>query len=189
MRELSFPLLRVFVALPIEGESKRQFQALQGALQPFEQSLRFANTESPHFTLTFWPQVMEIEWKPLLAQITKIAAATKPFTIKTTEPGTFGSHGEDRVLFLDIAFSEELARLKKSCPWPEGRPFAPHLTLARVSHPQRFNTQKKEVMKILKGVTCDIPFDRLRLYAEINGVKQTPIQDFPFTQEAASSPP
>jgi 2'-5' RNA ligase len=100
--------------------------------------------------------------------------------MKVTGVETFGNHGEDRVLFLTIAFSEELARLKKACPWPEGRPFAPHITLARIDHPQRFNVLKKKVMKALEDITFDIPVDRLRLYAEVNGVKQTALQDFPL---------
>ena len=188
----SFPLKRVFVALPLEREAKWQFQALQEALKPFADILRFQNAASPHLTLQFWQEVMEIEYHQIVKQMENIALKSKPFTMKCTGVSTFGSRlrtgshsgvqarGEDRVLFLDIAFSEELARLRKLCPWPSGKPFSPHITLARIEHPQRFAVQKKKVLKALEGSAFAIPVDRLRLFAEIDGRKQTPIAEYPF---------
>ncbi len=129
----------------------------------------------------------ELEYRGIVAQSHKIAAMHAPFTMLVTEADTFGNRGEDRVLFLSIGFSDQLARVKKSCPWSEGRAFSSHITLARVGHPQRFNTVKKKVMKALEGITFDIPVDRLRLYAEVNGAKQTPLEDFPFEGKAKLS--
>jgi 2'-5' RNA ligase len=177
---LRFPLPSTFLALPLEGQPKWQFQVLVEELKPFEDILRFQNPRSPHLTLYYWKETLELEFQGIVRQAEKIATAHHPFTMKVTGVETFGNHGEDRVLFLTIAFSEELARLKKACPWPEGRPFAPHITLARIDHPQRFNVLKKKVMKALEDITFDIPVDRLRLYAEVNGVKQTALQDFPL---------
>ena len=198
----TFPLRSVFLALPLEGRPKWQFQALQEELKPYEDILRFQNPQSPHLTLMFWPSVGELEYLGIVAQAMKIAAAATAFTLKVTGAETFGSHpstearprlegsgssagarprvldGEDSVLFLAVAFSDELARVKKSCPWSDGRVFNPHVTLARIGHPQRFNVVKKKVMKTLDGVSFAIPIDRLRLYAEVNGAKQTELEDF-----------
>ena len=179
---MHFPLRAVFLALPLEGQPKWQFQALQEALKPFEDSLRFQNPQSPHLTLQYWPELMEIEYHQIITQAEKIAATHAPFTINVIGADAFGSGGEDRVLFLTIAFSDELARLKKSCPWPNLKPFSPHITLARMKHPQRFATVKKKVMKEFHGVNLSVPMDRLRLYAEVNGVKQTPLKDFLLRQ-------
>jgi 2'-5' RNA ligase len=178
--DVQFPLRSVFLALPLEGQPKWQFQALQEELQSFADILRFQNPQSPHLTLMFWPGVGALECKGIGEQAQKIASLHAPFAMKVTGAETFGNRGEDHVLFLSVAFSDELARVKKTCPWSDGRPFAPHITLARVGHPQRFNTVKKKVMKILEGTAFDIPVDRLRLYAEVNGVKQTPLEDFVF---------
>jgi len=178
--DLHFPLRSVFLALPLEGQPKWQFQALQEELKPFADILRFQNPQSPHLTLMFWSSTGELEYKGIRAQAQKIASLHKPFTMQVTGAETFGSHGEDQVLFLSIGFSDELARVKKTCPWSDGRPFAPHITLARIGHPQRFNVVKKKVMKILEGTAFNIPVDRLRLYAEVNGAKQTALEDFVF---------
>lgn len=178
---LEFPLKSTFLALPLEGQPKWQFQALVEELRPYEDILRFQNPRSPHLTLYFWKETLELELQGIVAQAEKIAAAHHPFSLTVTGADTFGSRGEDRVLFLTIAFSEELARLKKSCPWPKGREFSPHITLARVDHPQRFNVVKKKVMKVFEGLMFGIPVDRLRLYAEVNGAKQTALQEFIFS--------
>jgi 2'-5' RNA ligase len=193
VESLHFPLRSTFLALPLEGQAKWQFQALQEALRPYEESMRFQNPQSPHLTLFFWSEVLELEFQGIVKQVEEIAAAAQPFTLKVTNAATFGdptpsasgglrgaSRGEDRTLYLEIALSPELALLKKSCPWSEGRPFRPHITLARIRHPQRFHVWKKKVMKAVEGATFDIPVDRLRLYAEIDGRKQTPLHDFPF---------
>lgn len=186
MQNFPFPLCSLFLALPLEGQPKWQFQALQEELKQFSDILRFQNPASPHLTLMFWPSVGEIEYKGIAEQAGKIAALHAPFTMQVTEAETFGNRGEDHVLFLTVGFSDELARVKKTCPWSDGRPFSPHITLARIGHPQRFNTVKKKVMKVLEGIAFDIPVDRLRLYGEVNGAKQTPLEDFPFSRSRGS---
>jgi len=180
MPDLAFPLRSAFIALPLEGPAKWQFQAVQEALKPFKEFLRFQQPNTPHLTLQFWPELMEIEYAGMRKQAEKVARSTAPFTLRVTEVGTFGDRGDVRVLFLSVAFSEELARLKKSCPWVSGRKFEPHITLARVDHPQRFSVHSKRIMKAVADTSFDIPVDRLRFYAEVNGCKQTPIQDFVF---------
>ncbi|ALM09931.1 MAG: hypothetical protein PeribacterA2_0553 [Candidatus Peribacter riflensis] len=130
----------------------------------------------------FWPSVGPLEYQGIAAQARKIALLHRPFTMHVMGADTFGSRGEEHVLFLPVGFSEELARVKKTCPWSDGRPFVPHITLARIAHPQRFTIVKKKVMKILEGTAFAIPVDRLRLYGEVNGVKQTALQDFPCAE-------
>lgn len=179
--DLHFPLPSTFLALPLEGQPKWQFQVLVEELKDYADILRFQNSQSPHLTLSYWKEALELEYQGIVSQSQKIAGAHHPFSLKITGAETFGSRGEDRVLFLTIAFSEELARLKKACPWPEGRPYSPHITLARIDHPQRFNVVKKKVMKALDGIAFDISVDRMRLYAEVEGRKQTALEDFPLS--------
>ncbi len=178
---VQFPLHTVFLALPLEGPAKWQFHALQEVLKPYEDILRFQNPQSPHLTLQFWKEVMEIEYKPIVEKSKEIAGRSEPFTLQVTEAGTFGERGNNRVIFLSIAFSPALATLKKLCPWPNRDDgFHPHITLARIDHQQRFAVAKKKIMKELENCTFDIPVDRLRLYAEIDGRKQTVIGEYVF---------
>lgn len=178
---LHFPLRSAFLALPLEGDSKRQFQALQDALKPYARILRFQDPKSPHLTLQFWREVMEIEYRPIVKKVEEMAARTSPFTLQVIGTETFQSHGENRVLFLTIAFSPELATLKKLCPWfHEEHGFQPHITLARIAHPQRFARAQKKILKELDGASFPITVDRLRLYGDVDGRKQTVIGEFVF---------
>lgn len=179
--DLHFPLHSTFLAIPLDGNAKNIFQKLQLRLKDFDDILRYQNPESPHLTLQFWKEVMEIEYYQIIPQSKKIADTSSPFTLKVLGVSTFGSRGEDRVLYLDIPFSDELARLKKHCPWPNIESFTPHITLARIKHPQTFAVHKKKIMKLLDGFEFEVSVDRVRLYAEIDGVKQTVLQDFTFS--------
>ena len=177
----SFPLHSAFLALPLEGDAKKQFQELQGKILEQEGILRFQNPAHPHLTLQFWQSLMEIEYHQVLAQAQAVAEKSEPFSLKISGVETFGEKGNDRVLFMSVPFSEPLAKLKKLCPWPSEKPFHPHITLARIGHPQRFVRIKKDVMKVLEAASFEMGVTMLRLYAEIDGRKQTPIQDFLFT--------
>lgn len=179
--ELPFPLRSAFLALPLEGKAKWLFQALQEELKPYEDILSFQNPQSPHLTLQFWPTVMEIEYAQVLKQAVEVASKASPFPVKVQGAGTFGNHGEDHVIFLNVPFSDPLARLRKLCPWPSDKPFSPHITLARIRHPQRFAVIKKKAMKAIGDANFEMEVKMFRLYAEVNGVKQTPLEDFVFS--------
>ena len=176
--DLHFPLHSAFLAIPLEGQAKSAFRELQNRLKEFEDIFRFQNPESPHLTLQFWKEVMEIEYYQIIPQAKKIADVTGPFSLNVQSVLMFGSRGEDRILYLNVPFSDELARLRKRCPWPSEEAFAPHITLARIKHPQRFAVHKKKILKLIDDAAFAITVDRLRLYAEVDGVKQTPLQDF-----------
>ena len=178
--ELIFPLQATFLALPLENEAKWQFQALQEDLKEFSDCLRFQNPSSPHLTLYYWKEVMEIELGQIKETAAKIVQGNSPFILRVESADTFGLRGDDRVLFLKCVFSDELARVKKACPWPENRPFKAHITIARINHPQKFAVVKKNVMKKLKDCQFKIKFDRLRLYAMVDNKRQTALEDFEF---------
>ena len=180
MQGFQFPLCSAFLAIPLEEKAKWLFQALQEFIRNYEDILSFQNPQSPHLTLQFWPEVMEIEFAQIVEQSKKLAASVHPFSLKVEGADTFGKRGEDRVLFLTIPFSDELARLRKACPWPSVQPFSPHITLARIRHPQRFAVVKKKIMKEVSDASFELSVNLLRLFAEVEGRKQTPLEDFVF---------
>lgn len=183
--DLPFPLRSGFLALPLEGEAGDEFRAAQAELaflnEGDEPIVGFQKPAVPHLTLAYFPTVMEIEYGQITAQAAKIAAQLRPFAVQIESVGTFGKPGRDEVLFLKPNFSPELAEAKKKCPWPSPYPeFNPHITLARVRHPERFEIQKKAVLKALKHVSFAARFELLRLYANVDGESQVPLADFPF---------
>lgn len=176
----NFPLRSAFLALPLEGEAQTRFKNLQSSLEPWKDILRFQNPETPHLTLQFWRELMQIEYGPVGEAAKRIAERTTSFTLESTVIETFGDKKGDRVLYLAVHFSPELATVKKLCPWPSDRPFHPHITIACIDHPQRFVTVKKKVLRALGEAVFSIAFQRLTLFAEIDGKKQTPVEEFAF---------
>jgi 2'-5' RNA ligase len=79
MMPLAFPLRAAFLAIPLEDNAKWQFQALQEAIREYENILSFQNPQSPHLTLQFWQELMEIEFHQIVKQTEKIASTIKPF--------------------------------------------------------------------------------------------------------------
>lgn len=179
---LRFPLKSFFVAIPLEGEAKERFLQLRSALEPYRDFLSLQKPETPHLTLRFWREVMEIEHGQIVRECVKVAQRSSSFVLPVDGADTFGSRGEDRVLFLSVAFSPELATLKKLCPWPNEQPFHPHITLARVTRPQTFTVHRKKILKTLGTPSFAMDVDRLRAYAAVEGVHQTPLRDFRLAQ-------
>jgi 2'-5' RNA ligase len=179
---LQFPLRSAFVAIPLTGDAKVRFQAYHDALKPFEEFLRLQSPETPHLTLTFWRIMMEIEYYQVLGACENIARQSETFELPVRGAETFGNKGIDRVLYAKPVFSPELAVLKKRCPWPNppDEPFTPHITLARISHPQKFTIHKKKVMKALEGLDFTLRVDRITLYGDIGGTKQAPVKEWVF---------
>ncbi len=173
---LVFPLRSAFLALPLSGEAKRRFAEIVESLEPYNDLMRFQHLHSPHLTLQFWPELMEIEYQDVLDQSQVIADATHPFEVTVTGADTF----HDKVLFFKIEPSADLEGVRKRCPWQSDHPFSPHITIARIKHPDRFLAERENILKMLKDVRFVIRFDRLRLYAEVDRIKQTPIEEFEF---------
>jgi 2'-5' RNA ligase len=187
--QLSFPLSSAFLALPLDGTALEEFQRLQAPLEQYSDILKLQSPVTPHLTLYFWKSLMEIEYDQLLKQASSIATATQPFELQINGVDTFGHQGNDHVLFFTVAFSDELGRLKKRCPWPNiareptavpSHEFHPHITIAHIKHPGKFQIHKKKILKLLSDVSINMTCSYLRLYAEVNEQKQTPLKDFRF---------
>jgi 2'-5' RNA ligase len=181
VQNLCFPLYSAFIAVPLEGEAQKRYTEVQRRLEPWQEILTFQNPRTAHLTLMFWREMMEIEYHDVCRMAKVIAERVAPFAIEVTGVETFGNHGNDAVLFLSVNFSPALASLKKCCPWSDGKPFCPHITLARIAHPQRFRVAKKEIMKTLRGTAFTIECSGIRLYAKVHGASQTTLRDFVFS--------
>lgn len=179
--DLAFPLRSGFLALPFEDDAMKAFAECQERLAFLGEIASFQKPTTPHLTLSYWPEMMEIEYGQVQEQAATIAERLRPFTYAIDGVDTFGKPGRDEVLYLKPAFSPELATAKKQCPWPNlYNPWQPHVTLLRVKHPERFERQKKEVLKAMKDVRFNVAVHRLRLYANVAGESQVPLADFPF---------
>ncbi len=149
MRETKEPSLRLFVACELPQEALDALAGIQsglreqhaGRLPADRHGLRWVRPEGIHLTLKFLGAVSPNRAQRVTDALA--AAIVEPFTVNLhfDHLGSFGGRTRLRVVWIGLAGDvEDLASLAETVEralgplgFPrENRPFAPHLTLARV---------------------------------------------------------
>lgn len=138
-------MTRTFIAVRLPDAVRAELARRSDDLKPrLPAVVRWAAPESLHLTLAF---LGELEDERLAAAEQAAAVAARegaPFTLALTQLGTFGPAWVPRVIWAgvsgDIAALGNLqgrlaAELELRGFSREGRPFSPHLTLARIKEP------------------------------------------------------
>lgn len=122
-----------FVAIRLPGAAIR---ALEAICPSRHRSLRIVSPERFHLTLRYIGSNLPASVPERLGEV-----AHASFTLRINGTGTFGSRGRGGVLWAGIEESAELQTVQSQieaqvvacgCE-PEGRPYHPHITLARFS--------------------------------------------------------
>ena len=129
--------MRLFIALPLPGE----IASAAAALLPELPGLRCVRPELLHVTLAFLGAVPDERLPDVIAACGEAASAHAPFDIALDRAGRFPQAGAPRVVWLGIgegaaecaslAAAVRGALTAKGLPF-DGKPFRPHVTLARV---------------------------------------------------------
>jgi RNA 2',3'-cyclic 3'-phosphodiesterase len=128
---------RLFVALDLP-------EAVKESLEPLTRGLgdvRWSTPDQQHLTLRFIGEVGNGAVHDIVETLGMVPAT--PFELRLKGLGHFPPRGEPRVLWVGVEKSTELARLKRRIDRalgeagvaPDGRKFAPHVTLARIRAP------------------------------------------------------
>jgi RNA 2',3'-cyclic 3'-phosphodiesterase len=128
---------RLFVALDLPEPVKRSLEPLAKGLG----DVRWSPPEQQHLTLRFIGEVGNGALSDVIEALATVPAV--PFELTLKGLGHFPPRGEPRVLWVGVERSAELARLKRRIDRalreagmpPEGRKFAPHVTIARIRDP------------------------------------------------------
>lgn len=136
--------VRAFLAVPIPRESARAIQALLNRLKPRLPEARFVAADQWHLTLHFFAALSPDDAEGVRQAARGATAGQAPFTLTLRGLGAFPDPRRPRVLWLGVeegarecaTLHERLAVALRSRGLPvEGRPFRPHLTLARFREP------------------------------------------------------
>ncbi|MFZ5590258.1 MAG: RNA 2',3'-cyclic phosphodiesterase [Bacillota bacterium] len=134
---------RLFWAIHLPDELIYLVCRFQQQLQYLAPRANWVKPQNMHITLAFWGE-QEIGLIPFAVDTVQEALRSlRPFTLKLSRPGYFGSRNSPSVIWLGIAgdienlytlrqFTE--SSLVKFNYCPESRPFHPHLTLARLKN-------------------------------------------------------
>jgi 2'-5' RNA ligase len=128
--------MRVFIAIDLPNEIRKELKDLQRKLRPLTNSSRWVAPESIHVTLKFLGEVPEKRIEQVDAALAGLS--WKPFTISVHGVGFVPGARSPRVFWAGMdaptmqGLTEELdARMEPLGFEKEKRAFRPHITLAR----------------------------------------------------------
>jgi 2'-5' RNA ligase len=139
---------RIFIAIDISEQAREKLTGFTGGLKRDLAKIRvgWEKPEKIHLTLKFLGDIDEDQLSGVKEAAMKAAAGLEPFPVTIENTGCFPSPGKARILWLGVtdqtgnlrklkeALEEKIAALGFE---KETRPFAPHLTIARLREPQR----------------------------------------------------
>jgi 2'-5' RNA ligase len=160
---VSPPALRLFVAIapPISVR-----EALLPALEQtraIAQGAKITHPDDLHLTLLFLGATPKAEQPRIEAALHALAAKLRPLPIALSGTGSFGPHGQPRVLYAAArtagapAEEEPLAdlarRVRQALGAPDEGRFVPHVTLAR-ARGRKGDPALAAARKALTGLSC-----------------------------------
>lgn len=138
--------LRVFLALVPPGEILRRVGEIQGRLRVLLRGdIGWVRPEGIHLTLKFFGDILPGDVARIAALVGEAAARQRPLRLSLGGTGVFPDPRRPRVLWLGLdgdvqpllGFQRGLEGGLAGIGFPpEGRPFRPHLTLARIRSPR-----------------------------------------------------
>ena len=146
--EIAVKKIRAFIAFKTPPDWDQKFADFQGEMKKtFEgRAFRWVNPEQIHITLRFFGWLSATQIEEITSYLSRIARAHRPFALYCEGLGCFPNLNRPRVFWAGLSgdladgssLQGEITEVTQSLGEPpEDRPFAPHLTLARIKEPQR----------------------------------------------------
>jgi RNA 2',3'-cyclic 3'-phosphodiesterase len=138
--------VRVFIAIPLPADLKAKLVLVQQAFRRLPVEATWVREAGFHITLKFLGEVDSTHIEPIVSCMTETARHYHPFSLTLGGVGVFPHESSLRVLWVGIQDETGLLRqiqqtleagLAPIGHLPEDRPFAPHLTLARLKRVSR----------------------------------------------------
>ncbi len=129
--------VRLFAALDLPDDVAERLMALMKGVP----GAKWRPRENLHLTLRFFGDVPEPVADDIDAALGEVGEVNGPFELQLKGAGSFGG-ADPHALWIGARDSAELTKLAKDCERaarraglkPEGRKFAPHVTLAYLSN-------------------------------------------------------
>ena len=130
-------MIRLFVALSLPAEVRQRLEGLRGGIP----GARWQSAAQMHLTLRFVGEVDGAAFGEIGHALADIRA--EAFTLTLDGVGRFPPRGRARIVWAGVVPNPALTRLRERTEAaiaglgfpPDGRNFAPHVTLARLSSP------------------------------------------------------
>jgi 2'-5' RNA ligase len=187
--------MRLFVALEIPSEVRKNLAALIESLRAVSPQARWERPENLHVTLKFIGEVPEARLSDIRAALASVRSE-HPITLDFRGLGFFPNEKHPRVFWAGIEASPNLKTLaanidgateKLGIPL-EQRPFSPHLTLARFEPPrlpEKLRAAIQESAGREFGSLRTTQFQLIESKLKRSGAEYTTVESFPFAAAEA----
>ncbi len=146
--------MRLFIALDLPEKVRQALDGLIAQLQPKCPSARWVRPEGIHVTLKFIGYTDASKLDALLAALAPVGSA-HPVEMKFRGLGFFPNERRPQVLWCGVEAAKDLAELAAKIELAlapvnvprESRPFAPHLTLARLQPGETSRAEMDELFR------------------------------------------
>lgn len=187
--------MRLFVALEIPSEVRKNLAALIESLRAVSPQTRWVRPENLHVTLKFIGEVPEPKL-PVIRTALASGRSEQPVRLDFRGLGFFPNERHPRVFWVGIEASPNLKTLaadidgateKLGIP-REQRPFSPHLTLARFEPPrlpEKLRAAIQENAGREFGSLRTTQFHLIESKLKRSGAEYTTVESFPFAAAEA----
>jgi RNA 2',3'-cyclic 3'-phosphodiesterase len=186
--------VRLFVALDLPAEVRRELQELIERLRKVCPEARWVRPEGIHITLKFIGQVDPAKAE-LIHRVLKAIRSGSPVEMRFRGMGFFPNERRPRVVWCGVEGSRNLPELAadiEAAVEPlgiarEARPFTPHLTLARIdaekvrrAHIEKLVEAAKKFESTTVGSAGETEFHLYESVTKPSGAEYKRLQSFPF---------
>lgn len=189
--------MRLFVALDLADGVRRALAELIAKLKPKSSGARWVNAENLHVTLKFIGHIENHKLRPIQEALRKIHSA-QVVSLQFHGMGFFPNEFHPRVIWCGVAASPNLATLAADIDRAlepigierEGKPYTPHLTLARFKTeagvPELVNAAN-EMKSYDFGEARETSFHLYESLLKPSGAQYNRMASYPIVGEPASS--
>jgi RNA 2',3'-cyclic 3'-phosphodiesterase len=158
--------IRAFVAIELSQDILAALNRIQDTLKSADRNIaKWVDPRGIHLTLKFLGNIPVNQTESILFAVKKAASGVSPFSLAIAHPGAFPDLKRVRVVWVglsgDLLVLQSLqGKVEQNLSTlgfpPEDRPFAPHLTLARV-HPEADPVHKQALGRLISQTSVDTP--------------------------------
>jgi 2'-5' RNA ligase len=135
--------VRLFFAIELDDAVRASLDHALAPLRAAEPALAWVRSEKLHLTMKFLGDVEAGDAERLSIAVSEMAVRHRPFELTLGGVGAFPNFRRARVVWMGVASEAKLELLHHDLELAcadagfevEGRPFRPHITLARVREP------------------------------------------------------
>ncbi|WP_420265514.1 RNA 2',3'-cyclic phosphodiesterase [Candidatus Magnetominusculus dajiuhuensis] len=184
---------RTFIAIDISGAQRAAIGHTIGTLKPLRADVKWVRPENLHLTVKFLGDLDEGAVDKIALTLKELTAGYAPFQIELRTIGAFSSLKRPDIIWTGVTKSPELDSLAADIEEglsligikKEGRPFSPHLTIARVKSLRDYTPLYEKLCAISDkdfGV-CDVrEIALMRSELTPGGAQYTRLKSFPLDQ-------